>query len=103
LSATSPQTRSEVLHHHRLDPLLRKDTSLGFIINYQEFVRVANLAIQELRNPIQMYLLVAVIFVVINYSLGKLAEYVERRLSQARRTAAAPATSAVMDPGAGGG
>jgi glutamate transport system permease protein len=80
-----------------------KDTSLGFIISYQEFVRTANLMIQELRNPIQTYLLVAIIFIVINYSLGKLAEYVERRLSQARRTAAQPATSAVMDPGAGGG
>jgi glutamate transport system permease protein len=80
-----------------------KDTSLGFIINYQEFVRVANLAIQQLQNPIQMYLLVAIIFIVINYSLGKLAEYVERRLSRARRTAAAPAEAALMDTRGGGG
>jgi glutamate transport system permease protein len=80
-----------------------KDTSLGFIITYQEFVRTANLMIQELRNPIQTYLLVAIIFIIINYSLGKLAEYVERRLSRARRTAAAPAHAAVADPGAGGG
>jgi glutamate transport system permease protein len=80
-----------------------KDTSLGFIITYQEFVRTANLFIQELRNPIQTYLLVAIIFIVINYSLGKLAEYVERRLSRARRTAAAPAHAAVADPGVGGG
>ena len=79
-----------------------KDTSLGFIITYQEFVRTANLMIQELQNPIQVYLLVAVIFIVINYALGKLAEYVERRLSQARRTAASPADPALID-GAGGG
>ena len=79
-----------------------KDTSLGFIITYQEFVRTANLFIQELRNPIQTYLLVAIIFIVINYSLGKLAEYVERRLSQARRTAA-PAEAAHVDEVGGGG
>jgi glutamate transport system permease protein len=79
-----------------------KDTSLGFIITYQEFVRTANLIIQELQNPIQIYLLVAVIFIVINYSLGKLAEYVERRLSQARTTVVAPAAAAALTGGGGG-
>jgi glutamate transport system permease protein len=68
-----------------------KDTSLGFIISYEEFVRTANIIIQTLQNPIQTYVVVAVIFIVINYSLGKLAEYVERRLSRGRKTAAAPA------------
>ena len=77
-----------------------KDTSLGFIITYQEFVRTANLIIQELRNPIQIYLLVAIIFILVNYSLGKLAEYVERRLSRARTTAAPPADATA---GAAGG
>lgn len=68
-----------------------KDTSLGFIISYEEFVRTANIIIQTLQNPIQTYAVVAAIFILINYSLGKLAEYVERRLSRGRRTAAAPA------------
>ena len=82
-----------------------KDTSLGFIITYQEFVRTANLIVQELQNPIQIYLLVAVIFILINYSLGKLAEYVERRMSQARTTAVAPTGAAAFagDGGGGGG
>lgn len=68
-----------------------KDTSLGFIITYEEFVRTANQIIQFLHNPIQVYFFVALIFIAINYSLGKLAEYVERRLSRAQRTAAPPA------------
>ncbi|MCF7550018.1 MULTISPECIES: amino acid ABC transporter permease [Pseudonocardia] len=68
-----------------------KDTSLGFIISYEEFVRTANIIIQTLQNPIQTYVVVAAIFILINYSLGKLAEYVERRLSRGRKTAAAPA------------
>jgi glutamate transport system permease protein len=80
-----------------------KDTSLGFIISYEEFVRTANIIIQTLHNPIQIYTIVALIFIVINYALGKLAEYVERRLSRARRTAAAPADPALMDTGGAGG
>jgi len=76
-----------------------KDTSLGFIISYEEVVRTANIIIQTLHNPIQIYAIVALIFIVINYALGKLAEYVERRLSRARRTAAAPADPALMDTG----
>ena len=67
-----------------------KDTSLGFIITYEEFVRTANQIIQFLRNPIPTYFVVAVIFIVINYSLGRFAEYVERRLSRAQRAAAPP-------------
>lgn len=64
-----------------------KDTSLGFIISYEEFVRTANQIIQVLNNPIQLYAVVAAIFIVINYSLGRLAQYVERRLSRAQCSA----------------
>ncbi len=78
-----------------------KDTSLGFIITYQEFVRTANLMIQELRNPIQVYLLVAIIFILINYALGKLAEYTERRLSRSSATSAPAETE--TEPAAVGG
>jgi glutamate transport system permease protein len=80
-----------------------KDTSLGFIISYEEFVRTANIIIQTLHNPIQIYAVVALIFIVINYSLGRLAEYVERRLSRARRTAVAPADPGTLDTAATGG
>jgi glutamate transport system permease protein len=80
-----------------------KDTSLGFIISYEEFVRTANIIIQTLHNPIQTYAIVALIFIVINYGLGKLAEYVERRLSRAKRTAATPADPATLDTAATGG
>jgi glutamate transport system permease protein len=80
-----------------------KDTSLGFIISYEEFVRTANIIIQTLHNPIQTYAIVALIFIVINYGLGRLAEYVERRLSRAKRTAAAPADPATLGTAATGG
>lgn len=62
-----------------------KDTSLGFIISYEETVRMAGIVIQTLQNPIQMYLLVAVIFIVVNYALSRLAIFVERRLSRSKK------------------
>src|SRR5207248_2360928 len=50
-----------------------KDTSLGLIISYQELVRTAGILVQNLSNPIQTYLIIAVVFIVINYALSKLA------------------------------
>jgi glutamate transport system permease protein len=64
-----------------------KDTSLGAFISYQELVRTGNLIVQNLGNPIQTYLLIGVIFIVINYLLSKLAVWVERRVSRRTRRA----------------
>ncbi|ASU79536.1 amino acid ABC transporter permease [Actinopolyspora erythraea] len=65
-----------------------KDTSLGFTISYPEFVQRGETAIENLGNPIQLYLFIALIFIVINYTLSKVAVYTERRLSRSRRSAA---------------
>jgi glutamate transport system permease protein len=69
-----------------------KDTSLGFVVfNFEEFVRTANIIIQFFVGTLgtnltlQMYVAVALVFILINYALGKLAEYVQRRTSRARR------------------
>ncbi|HEX6967476.1 MAG TPA: amino acid ABC transporter permease [Micromonosporaceae bacterium] len=62
-----------------------KDTSLGFIISYEEVLRVSTFIIQVLNNPIQVYAVVGTIYILINYLLTKLAEYVERRMSSGRR------------------
>ena len=71
-----------------------KDTSLGFVIfGFSEFVRTANTVIQffggreGIALPLQMYIAVAMVFILINYGLGKLAEYVQRRTSRAGKTA----------------
>jgi glutamate transport system permease protein len=68
-----------------------KDTSLGALIGYEELLRRGSIAVQTLQNPLQTYLLVGAIFVITNYALSKLAQYVERRLST--RRAAAPAAA----------
>ncbi len=80
-----------------------KDTSLGFIILYEESVRFVRIAIQSLDNPLQLFFALAVIFIVVNYLLGKLAEWVERRLSRSTATAgpAAGAPPAPVLAGAG--
>ncbi|MCO1660849.1 amino acid ABC transporter permease [Pseudonocardia humida] len=71
-----------------------KDTSLGFVIfGFSEFVRTANTVIQffggqeGINLPLQMYIAVALVFILINYALSKLAEYVQRRTSRAGRAA----------------
>ncbi|SFS67514.1 amino acid ABC transporter permease [Saccharopolyspora flava] len=62
-----------------------KDTSLGFIVAYVDVVREAQVIIQNLSNPIQTYVVVGAIFILINYALSRLATYTERRLSQGRK------------------
>jgi glutamate transport system permease protein len=72
-----------------------KDTSLGFVISYIEAVKFASIAIQQLHNPLQLYLTVGAIFILINYSLSKLAVAVEHRLSRARHGPAIPLATRV--------
>ncbi|TDD09227.1 amino acid ABC transporter permease [Saccharopolyspora terrae] len=62
-----------------------KDTSLGFIVAYVDVVREAQVIIQNLGNPIQTYIVVGAIFILINYALSRLAVYTERRMSQGRK------------------
>jgi glutamate transport system permease protein len=61
-----------------------KDTSLGFIVSYEELLNVTKQATQALHNPIQLYFAVGVIYIVVNYALSKLAGYVQRRLARSR-------------------
>ena len=65
-----------------------KDTSLGFIIGYEEAMRVSSQIVQVITepNPIQTYTVVGVIYITANYALSKLAQYTERRLARGRKT-----------------
>ncbi|SCG52381.1 amino acid ABC transporter permease [Micromonospora halophytica] len=68
-----------------------KDTSLGFIISYEETLNIGKQIIGVLGNPIQVYVVIGVLFIVVNYSLSKLAQYVQRQLSQGRKSTGVPA------------
>jgi glutamate transport system permease protein len=83
-----------------------KDTSLGFIIGYEEILRVTTQVVQILDNQIQMYVVVGTIYILINYGLSKLAGYVQRRLARGRKTRGLPVEAeppAAVGAAVGGG
>jgi glutamate transport system permease protein len=69
-----------------------KDTSLGYIIGYEELIRKGSLIPQKYDNILPTALVLAAMYIVMNYALSKLAVYLESRL---RRTG-----KATIDPSA---
>jgi len=81
--------------------VILKDTSLGFIISYEELLNVSKQVIGVLGNPIQVYFVVGLVYMLINYSLSKLARYLQHRLARGRKTAGLPTVerpAAEMEP-----
>ena len=63
--------------------VILKDTSLAAILGlYIELLRRGNIIAQNLDNPIQTLTVVGLIFILINYTLSKVAVWSERRLSR---------------------
>jgi glutamate transport system permease protein len=62
-----------------------KDTSLAAVagFTYLELLSRGNQISQNLDNPVQTLFVVAVIFILVNYALSRLATWVEKRLSRA--------------------
>ena len=87
--------------------IVLKDTSLGYVILYGEAVRYARRVAQFVGDgALLTYITVALVFIVINYGLSKLAAYLERRLARRGQhsTDEAPAAAtATVGPGAGPG
>lgn len=80
-----------------------KDTSLvTFIANYDELLSQGESIQRNLGNPIQTFFVIALLYITINYALGRLAQYIERRQGQAGRSADEPAETVGVAPGAGG-
>ena len=69
--------------------VILKDTSLAAVLGlYTELLRQGNLIALNLGNPIQILFVVAVIFILINYGLSRIATWVDQR--SLRRTQATP-------------
>ena len=67
--------------------VILKDTSLAAVLGvYPEMLRSAQTIYLNLNNPIQALFIVGTIFVAINFALSKLAAWVEKRMSQSRRS-----------------
>jgi glutamate transport system permease protein len=79
--------------------VLLKDTSLGFVIGFSELLRTGGQLVQVLRNPLQLYLAVALIYIVINSCLSGLAGYVEGR--QRRTSGRTPVAPTQVEAGMG--
>jgi glutamate transport system permease protein len=77
--------------------VLLKDTSLGFVIGFEELLRTGGQLVQFLNNPLQMYVAVALVYIAINSALSALAGYLEGRQ---RRTVGSSATLAPTETGA---
>lgn len=73
-----------------------KDTALGFIISAPEAVSVGKLIYNDFGNPIVTGIVLAVVFIAINYTLSKVAQFFEGRQRRQGRAvlATAPTTAA---------
>lgn len=78
-----------------------KDSALGTAITYQELLTWAKTLGSAYGNTVPAYIVVAVIFILLNHSVTKLATYVQHRLSH-RKTTAGPVTTAVTNVVQGG-
>jgi len=80
-----------------------KDTSLvTFVANYDELLSQGESIRRNLDNPIQTFFVVALIYIAINYALGRLAQYLERRQSRSTGRAGATAVEDSRVPVGGG-
>lgn len=81
-----------------------KDTALGFNITFTELLYSANDAASNYGNLVPLMMLVAAMYIVVNYLITKLAERIERRLRRRGRPTAGPeATEGGGLAGAGAG
>lgn len=59
--------------------VLLKDSTLGFIIGYRDLLERSGTIHRQLDNPLQVYFVVAVLFILVNSTLSWLAHRVEDR------------------------
>lgn len=97
IGLTPSQTRRSILIPQSLTAMLptlvsqiiviTKDTALGYLILYPELVtRGRNIGSSEAAT-LPAYVVVAVMFILLNYALSRLAEWIENRQRRRRRTA----------------
>ncbi|WP_027346000.1 amino acid ABC transporter permease [Hamadaea tsunoensis] len=82
--------------------VILKDTSLGgLIISYEEALGVSKQMVEAFHSynidiGIPMYFSVGVMYIVVNYALSKLAQYLQKRLSKSGYKAVEPPVTALV-------
>jgi glutamate transport system permease protein len=80
-----------------------KDTSLvTFIANYDELLSQGESIRRNLDNPIQTFVVIALMYIAINYALGRLAQYLEQRQTRTAGRVGATADEDSRVPVGGG-
>jgi glutamate transport system permease protein len=77
---------------------LLKDSTLGYAASYPELMKTATNLTARYHNFIQTYLVIAVIFVLINMLLSYLARVLDRRLSRSRAAGSSLDTATIALP-----
>ena len=76
-----------------------KDTSLiTFVANYDELLSQGESIQRNLDNPIQTFFVIGLIYIAMNYCLGRLAQYIQRRQARAGRAPAQPIETVGLTP-----
>jgi len=68
---------------------LLKDTSLGFVITYEDLLRRSRSTGEFFHNPLQTLVFIALIYILVNFTLGRVAAWLESRQRRRPRAAAA--------------
>ena len=78
-----------------------KDTSLGFIVTYEELLRQGKTIAEFINNNLVTYVLIAIIYIAMNSVVSAFATWLERRMSRRGKAAATTvaATEAVVSQG----
>jgi glutamate transport system permease protein len=80
-----------------------KDTSLvTFIANYDELLSQGESIRRNLDNPIQTFFFIALLYIAINYTLGRVAQYIQARQGRAAKRVAATVDAGENVPVGGG-
>lgn len=56
-----------------------KDTTFGYVVTYPEMMQNAKVLISNYNSLVPVYLVTAIIYIVINYLLARLAKYISQR------------------------
>ena len=81
---------------------LLKDSTLGYAASFPELLRTANVLTARTHTLIQVYIVISLIYVIINLLLSYLARVLERRLNRTRVSSAGREGGAIEDTEVGG-
>jgi glutamate transport system permease protein len=78
--------------------VILKDSALGYIISYSELIRAGQNFSTSKGNLIPTLIVVAALFIALNYALTRVARLLERRLQRSGRGPRVRPTDPLMDP-----